>query len=462
MRPVLIVAATLLVLAAAGYSWTRARDPLPTPVPAVPLDEAPNLVVVILDAARADHFGSYGYERPTTPRMDEIAAESWVFRRAYSECANTSCSIANLVTGLSFLEIGTPEVAWAIPSEVTTLAEMLHETGYFTVSLSANANNSRARQTDQGFDEFRELWGDKGNNLDPHLLTRLASEAIERTPPDRPFYLQAHYLPPHFPYAPTEEFDLFSDPDYRGFVDMETHATWYDLELRKNPEAFDAADLRQLIALYDGNLRMVDDAVGRLADFLRERGLWDETVFLITADHGEAFYEHGRLGHNAHLYDEMVHVPFVLWLPPALQTAPVDVGRIVQLADILPTFAALAGARRPEGTLGVDLLNAPADPERLIFHRIRHANRAFMYGVQSLEWKLLAHPRRPDEPELYDLVADPDETTNLASSRAKVRKRLDAALRQHTRLMAERPIHIREVELPNQDIEQLRALGYID
>ena len=168
--------------------------------------DRPNILIIILDAARAANFGAHGYARDTTPYIDRLVAEGLVFRSAFSECPNTSCSIPNLISGLPFIDIGPPDTDRRLDDRITTLAESLGALGYWTIGISSSPNNSVARNSSQGFAEFHEMWAWPGNarrhpdRRDPHRLSQRAIEALHDAPADQPVMMQLHYIPPHEPY----------------------------------------------------------------------------------------------------------------------------------------------------------------------------------------------------------------------------------------------------------------------
>lgn len=412
----------------------------------------PDILLIILDAARADHFGSAGYERDTTPNIDLLAAESLVFDRAYSECANTSCSIPNLISGVSFMNLGAALDGKRIPDEITTLAEYVGPLGYRTIGLSANPNNSESRNSHQGFDHFERLWG-------AHRQAELAARLIEKTPDDQPLYLQLHLLPPHEPYMPGEAFDLFTDPSYRGPVHPELGLRRY----KRGLATFSPTDLEQLIALYDGNLRMADDAVGAVFRAMKRHGRWENALVLVTSDHGEAFGEHGTFQHSSTVFDEMLHVPFILRLPDGEIPATVDTARPVALADAVPTLLGyLALEPRPE-VWGSDLLATPtaATEERYLYHRTAHRKRPLL-AIRDARWKAITG-RGMRETILFDLEADPNEQNNLASARPDLFSGLALRLRDFMIDLESRvPRPTEDVELSREEVELLRTLGYVE
>ena len=438
-------------------SEPRAEATIPTRI--LPPEPLPNILLIVLDAARAGNFGAYGYSRNTTPAIDGLAAEELVFSRAFSECPNTSCSVPNLISGTQFVKVG-PVGDWhRLDDRMITLAEYLRRVGYRTIALSASPNNGKARNSHQGFDEFHELWlwpGHRRNHpqrIDPHRLTRLALEALEKEKPATPVFMALHYIPPHEPYEPKPEFDLFGDPAYEGPI---RPGTMFRGRLERPA---DPADLARMTSLYDGNLRMADDAVGELFDGWRRLGRWNDALVLVTSDHGETFFEHGRQGHNATLYNEMLHVPFILRLPGRHVPSDVKRDRLVILSDVVPTILGQVGLVPDAAVGGVDLLRAAdASEHRVIFHRHTDGRQ---FAVHTRKWKAILAPGSARASMLFDLENDPGETVNIVEDRPLVFHGLAALLRRH--ILASQRLNLdgSQVELPEADIRALRSLGYL-
>ena len=416
-------------------------------------DELPNVALLVLDAAHADHFGIYGYDRDTTPRVDAFAADALVFRRATAECPYTMCSMPNLFSGLSFFEHGLTVRGLRLDPGVQTLAEILDELGYVTLGFTSNPNNSSVTATDQGFDEFSEIWETHPSFLNDAASQRLAAGV------EGPFFLMLHYVPPHEPYDPDPQYDLFGDPAYSGPItpDREQTRAIYSGELE-----VDDADIEQLEALYDGNLRMGDAALGEIFDLLREHGMWDDTLVIVTSDHGEAFMEHGKVGHNTTLYEEMLHVPLVVRVPPRLRSRlpeSIDLDRLAALGDVTPTLAALLGHAPPTASRGIDLFTAPEDPDRLAFLRSAQPYVTLL-GARSERFKAIVKPPFAD-PELYDLVEDPEEQHNLAFERPLLHAALLLFLDREMARPAPLVATPRGERLTEKDEAMLKALGYL-
>ncbi len=447
----------LLDLYLEGRAGGGATDDSSTTVEA-PSSVRPDVILILLDAARGDRFPGWNYPRPTMPFIETLSRRALSFRYAFSECPTTSCSIPALITGVPFLPGGQVGGGLQLADGLTTLAEYLRQEGYRTVGFSATPNNSASRNHDQGFDEFRELWGRGNPDHGPFSMSRLASEVIRDQPADLPLFLQLHYLPPHQPYDPEPEFDRFTDPDYDGPIRPDMSLKPYSLGLQE----LAGDDLDHLIGLYDGNLSVADAAVRQVVETLEEEGRLDNSLLIITSDHGEAFMEHGRQGHNTTLFDEMLHVPLMVRLPRGEVPGEIDQDRLASVLDIVPTTLALVGVE-PRGEVGgIDLLDIPADPRRprTLFFRTSHP-RNYMVAARTPAWKAISWPRSGVQ-MLFDLARDPGETQNLIGARPLVWASLGLRLRQHLgeRLQPELAGH--EVEVSDEAEEALRALGYLD
>jgi arylsulfatase A-like enzyme len=418
----------------------------------------PDIVLITLDASRPDRFSCYGYDRPTTPNIDRLGEESLVFTNVFALSPNTRISVPTMITGFSYLNHQVTEDDSTLGDEATTLAEYLQEAGYRTACFSANPNNSRAIGDDQGYDEFFELWTEVPRTVSKkaEFLTERALEWLAGFDDAQPLHLQLHFIPPHAPYEPAPEFDLFTDPAYDGWCDGTPNTLrTIDKAIRRVNDA----DLAQITALYDGNLRAVDASVARVLDALKSRERWQDTVVLVTSDHGEAFFEHRRMLHNNTVYDEMLRVPFILRLPGGRHPDGLDLNRPATLADIVPTLLATASLQ-PSTTLdGADLLQPRAATDA----HILVARTAYYYPLRALRtprWKLVL--TTSGQARLYDLAFDPGEHQNVGFENLPTLVGLGQLLTQ--RLMAQPSIAGTRstTDAPLADQEMLKALGYVE
>jgi arylsulfatase A-like enzyme len=421
----------------------------------------PDLVLITLDAAREDHFSCYGYGRPTTPKIDRFAGRALVFKDAFALAPYTLCSVPTMITGLSFLDHGVLRHQDTLSPDVTTLAEQLQAAGYRTACFSATPNNSIAKGFDQGYQEFFELWKEapRSTSRRASYVTGRVVEWLESVDPSTPLHLQVHYVPPHAPYTPPSVFDLFTDPTYAGPCDGK-FGTLVGLEAG----TVDPGDgcLDHVIGLYDGNLRFADAAVGRLLAVLRARPRWRDTVVLITADHGEAFLEHGFTGHNSTVYDEMLHVPFILRVPGWMDTSQVDTDGIVTLADIVPTLLGAAGITPGDRLAGVNLLSrgGGAGDRRQRYFVATNTNIPPELGIRTSHWKAILLPS--GQGRLYDLEEDPVETSNLVFDDPVTFAGLGLILTERATRYASVAPSGETAHITDEDREMLRALGYLD
>jgi len=373
-----------------------------------------NLLYIVIDTLRADHLGPYGYEPPTSPTLDQFAKRSLVFERAYSAAPWTKPSVASMFTSLyppqhRVLSEGTDN---QLALSLTTFPEVLQEHGYRTLAISENPHVQPQTGFDQGFDRFERVRGYK--TFKGHADTG-AEKAIRwlGEPSQDPFFLYLHFLDPHGPYTPLDEFAgdfLAGLPEESGrrltkgkvggMIDGEELVT-----------QLSEGELTYLEALYDAEIREVDAALATLFAFLSDAGHWENTIVLLTSDHGEEFLDHGSIRHGYRLYEESVHVPLMLALPgrPA--------GRIERVAaqhvDLAPTLLTALGLPVPPVFRGRDLLAAAdspgQEPDVLLSTDWRDIGR---WAVRRGDWKLIVHEDQ-DRRQLFNLGDDPHEQNDL-------------------------------------------------
>jgi len=419
----------------------------------------PNLLLVVVDTLRADHLGTYGHGEDTSPRIDELAGQGVVFERMYSQAPWTKPSVASLFTSLyppqhQVLEEGTDN---RLASSLTTLAEVLADAGYRTGAVSQNPHIQANTGFDQGFGEFHGLSGyvsgvDEMLDAGRGFLDREAG---------RPFFLYMHFLDPHGPYAPPPKLrKRFLGERETKKARVVSGRVGKMLEGEELSIELEAGDLDYLEALYDAEIRWVDVAVGRLLDHLEERGLADDTVVLLTADHGEEFMDHGTLKHGYQLYEESVHVPLIV-RAPGVEPRRVD-RMVAQHVDLAPTVLDLLGQPVPSAAQGRSLRpwlegRETAGPETaLLGTSWREIDR---FAVREGSWKLVRHADQ-GRTELYDLASDPTERKNVAGDHPDVVERLSQAYTDATSpidgVTPDDAFGARDPELERR----LRAIGY--
>lgn len=452
-RSVLVAALACapLALGCAGPSGPSAR-----PAPG-------GILLLVLDCLRADYLGSYGAELPASPRLDALAAESVLFERAWSQGSWTRPSLPTLLTGLYPSEHGLTDEfelgagrsqskleARTLAPEAETLAEGLAAKGYRTALFGDQGQLSRTFRLDQGFGEYRSRLG-SAEHIRSRFETWLGAQE------SAPFFAYLHFLDLHWPYCPRDTYGAL-DPGSRNFC-----ANWRELGIRlfKGDEKLSPADLRALRARYAEELLGLDAELGKLFDTLRARGRFDETLIVVTSDHGEELFDHGRTRHGHTLYEELLHVPFV-WKLPKSWAAPGGrrIPGLVETRSLAPTLLEAAGAAIPQRVTAPSLLPWLLDPQRTgapVEAAVAESNG--MYAVRDERYKLIVDTGRKTT-QLFDLVADPAETRDLAPSDRPRVAELERRLRAWRERLDPLPLRAGE-EVDAASVEELRALGYI-
>ena len=423
----------------------------------------PDIIMIVLDAARADHFGyPYGYIRDTIPEITRNLSGSLFFKNAMAQAPYTVCSVPTMITGLSFTIHRVTELDDRLSPQETTLAEYLADFNYHCLCYSATVNHSKRLGFDQGYAEFFQAWKQGVSyetSIDPFFLTQKVVERIQEGFLQKPVFLMLHYVPPHSPYHPSSEFNRFTDPGYDGPCDGSVD---YISSLRKENTVPDKADIEALAALYDGNLLMVDHAIGRLLNQLKQSGMWERSLIIITSDHGEAFFEHGKPEHNSTLYQEMIHVPLVFKLPSGMSHEGINTDQLVSLEDLVPTILGILKRVPDSRVSGIDLIKSSGDgsnsSRRLI---MRTVSARGYYGLRIGDWKLIHH-RSGSRIELYNLKEDPGEKNNRLLD--------DPVFSAHFCLILEDELQprpgvspARKQKVLDKDTEEmLKTLGYTD
>ncbi len=410
----------------------------------------PNIVILAIDTLRADHLGCYGYRKPTSPAIDALASESLLFERAFAAGIPTTPSFTTLYTGLHPYRHGivTHSGNRRLSDRLLLMPQLLKERGYVTAACDNLVVQGEGRGSwfARGYDHYSGFlyrpFGKQSANLTDRALSLIDEYASPEA--SAPLFLFLHYWDPHTPYGPQPPFDTLHYHPGEGPVDMadvrRIHPEYYDaflgdMKLRR-PD-----DYAYVVAQYDGEISQVDVEVGRIVAALKARGCWENTIFILMADHGECFGEgHFYFDHHG-LYDAVIRVALLMRLPGV---GPSRLAALVSTEDILPTLAELVGLRAPPyewtGASFVQAIDGRADAGRKeIF--LAESTRQASLGLRTDDWKLIlpivaddtgrplpdfyGRPRDP-APLLFDLKADPGEEHDLHDERPdKLRELLD-------------------------------------
>lgn len=432
-----------------------------------------NVILITLDTVRADFVSCYGVHANVTPNLDALAAAGTRFDMAISTAGVTPVSHASILTGLNNqsheLRVLAAESGYTLPKDVPTLATVLANQGYHTVAVHSAFPVSRNFGFERGFEVFEDLntelvhlsneakqvksiWDVKNFQRRSDETTALVERSLRA---QEPFFLWLHYWDPH-------DFDKLPPAE----------------RLEPREKFFDESGepLRPGIELYKEELKYQDEQIGRLFKWLKERKLDENTIVVITADHGQGLHEHGWAAHRL-LYQEQVHVPLILVAPGATQRPVVT--ELVRTIDVYPTVLDYLGLKAPKAVEGRSLralIEGRADEKRIAFadqingydtnagmaYREDRKHDQFLY--MALDWphKLIYRPLHPEHSELYDLGADPDEARNLYATepeRATQLRRELAKARPWVRGPFEKAGSAGQDEAARA---ALRDLGYVD
>ncbi len=455
-----LAASILLSIAAA---WGAGRLPLESRQhPA----RTPNVVLIGLDTLRADRTSVSGEETAgsLTPNLARLASRGVTFRHAISQAPWTLPAFSSVHTGLYPHEHGAISLAGSLPRRAVTLAEVLRESGYLTAGVVSGNYVTRRVGLDQGFDRFdeRNVLGAAG--LTSAGVTREALRFLDRRRAG-PFFLWAHYFDPHFEYRDHGDFALADD--YRGWVRDVAGDKGGLLRMR---QLFAPRDVGYLRDLYDEEILHMDAEVGRLLRGLSARGLTDDTMIVVVADHGEEFFERGWLGHGTSLHDELIRVPLVVVAPGLEAPEPVYQPTVETRSVYWTVLEYLGIGRRPPPgahpllpAFGVAGEPPPAEAFSTVWRPdapVDSGKRMLLACYQTDDWKLVYDRGRGLE-QLYDLAADPAESENLVdleTARAgEMRDKLSAWLE---RMLGQAPAGTLH-ELTEAEMEALKSLGYL-
>ncbi len=362
----------------------------------------PDILLIVLDTTAAEHLSCYGYERGTTPVIDSLASSGTMWANAQAQAPWTLPAMTSILTGLTVKTHGCRNypglTTCGLDPELPTLTTILLENGYRTAAFVNINYLGEVYGLNRDFQHFcydGEGHGRARVTVDS-LLAWLDSDDFKT-----PFFVFFHLFDPHLPYDPPEGYDMTFEPSgARGITDWR----------QDDSGAFFPQQVPHLINMYDGELRWTDSQLGRLFEGLRERGLTDDLIIVLTADHGEEFLQHGDWGHGPNLYQHVLHVPLI-FSGHGIPAGAVDSTTVGQI-DILPTLLNLAGIPVPDREEGLDLMG-PIPPDRPVYSS-GVFNDSTQASVVCCRDKVIWSPI-DDHSEMFDLESDPQELEPMAA-----------------------------------------------
>lgn len=447
-----------------------------------------NVLLILIDALRVDHLGISGYCRDTSPNIDRLAKDGVFFRNAFSTIARTDPSIISLFTGKYPHSTGVRFLTDRYDNSSPTIPEILHEKGYYALGQDVEMIGAGL---DAGFNSFNPIlwrienkakravikcfdWDYKADVAE--TLTDFAIGNINKLK-SRNFFMYLHYIGSHWPYCPPEPYASMFDPDYKGSHDFNL----VDGPVKRRDLIFNnqlpREQIEHAIAHYDGTIRHVDAAVGRLIAHLKKIGIYNDTLIILSSDHAESLGEHNLFfSHGDYLYDVELNVPLVIKDSSIKHKV---INEQVQLTDIFPTVLELVNIEYKEKIDGVSLIpliKSGKYGRKYVFAEsgesyFKENKRRYFDGlkgkwrmVRTDEWKLVYIPH-PDNDiyELYNVKNDPYETVNRIGTESEVFEELKQKL---FLWMEKRDLNndkTPELIKGREKVkERLKALGYLD
>ncbi|HEX7476220.1 MAG TPA: sulfatase [Polyangiales bacterium] len=428
---------------------------LPTPAP------ARNLLIVLVDTLRPDRLAAYNpHTRVRTPGLGRFLPEAALMLDARAQENWTKPSVATLLTSLLPWQhhVGSDEAV--LPPSAQTLAEVLRERGFYTGAFVANGYICEKFGFAQGFRDYRNYLHEGRPNVAQYVAADVLAW-LDARPANQPFFLYVHTVDPHVPYKPPPHFVAMYDPaPYSGPIDF--HGNHNLLEkIKAGTQPIDARDREHLLALYDAEVSYHDAYLGVILDGLKARGLDENTVVVITSDHGEEFWEHGSVGHGHTVFDELLHIPLIVHVP-GMAGGGRGVTGDVGLVDVEPTVLQALGQSIPSTLSGQSflpqLLGEQPDAPRFTVSGFMDGWRALATGRVKLVQQGLRHAR------LYDTLHDPGEHHDLAADHP-ITLRYAHALLGLALGPARGPgvgtaLPVTTTDLDAATLAQLRSLGY--
>jgi len=439
----------------------------------------PNVLLVTIDTLRADHLGCYGYSKPVSPTLDRLAEKGVRFEYATVPRALTWPSLNSLWTGLYPLSHGVRDGMQSMNPDIITLGRIFSENGYQTGAFVTNFFPER-----YGFEVFENSFrqGKYQAEWDEKATERALAWLRERS--GGPFFCWVHYIGPHTPYDPRPAYASRFAPGafkYSGTIDELKSITIHR-------EALSDEQLQHLIDRYDAQIAEVDNQVARLVDWLEEEGDWENTLLVLTADHGEELFEHHHyFAHAGSIYEGSLRIPLIVVQPKRFEAGQVR-RELVEILDLFPTLLDGASLRTPHtnqllsqspvppgGQSLLPLLEAPAPAgsaiapqwDRYTFSELSVGDKT-LFAVRNREWKMILNPEQAEvrpyrdtfyttaRRELYRLGEDPKEQNNVIDQHPQVTKRMEKAFEQWLEACDALPVE----ELGADALEAMKAMGY--
>ncbi len=436
-----------------------------------------NVILIVVDSLRADHLNTYGYVPETSPNIDKFAQNAIVFENHISQCSWTLPSHATMFLGQNPSAHGVDHNFERIREDATTFPYVLQQAGFKTRGMSHAPLLEKSYGLQRGFDVYDDSLSTERKWKSWRVVTnngmlKRAVTALDDVQQD-PFMMFVHLWDVHYDYNPRHPYDDYFDPEYSG--NLNTFHWVYNDKVRKR---ISNRDKQYVISQYDGEIAWTDHYLGRFFQILEERGLMDNSVVILTADHGEEFFEHGLTCHNHSNFLELVHVPFIVHVPGLEEQVRVPCR--TAMVDLFPTALEFADVPPPEGVelQGRSLLelvrdDTTCDPERPILtetvwskhHVSLKTKKGYEIGMYRGDYMVSRRLSKPTSDWLFDLSTDPGQLHNLAEDEPELFEYLSEIM--HQQAVENSRIHGeagqgRHKKIDRKSMDTLQSLGYVE
>jgi len=418
----------------------------------------PNIILISLDACRSDYIGCYGHTNDTSPFLDEVAGKGILFSNAFVNTHGTTPSHTTILTSLYqethrvefSSKIGPISERRPIPLEAKQIQEILQSNGYLTIGVTGGGNMNGRLGFNRGFDDFYDQ---------PMSIEKQSAKLLElvdkHNDGNKPVFMFFHTYEVHSPYkAPLEYRNQFTkhesnfDPTSENLLKVANTSSVLSLE-----------DLAYIREQYEAEIKYTDDTLRNMLTELGKRKLMDNAMVVIMADHGEEFAEHGGMLHRGNLYEELLHIPLIIW-GSQVESGKKD-RRIVSCIDIAPTILTAARIAVPDEMMGRNLLGSEkkldSEGEEVVFSQFRNEK----YSARTLEWKLICS-RNFSRRELYNLLEDSAEMDNRAAKNKPVADYLEREIKEWLKGLPRLNDSEKVITVNKREQQQLKALGYVE
>ena len=420
-----------------------------------------NIILISIDTLRADHLHCYGYKYMTSPNIDNFAKKSLFFEYAYCPIPKTSASFASMMTGLHpFIHKTKPNRGY-LKKKYQTLAETMKSNGYNNIAIVDNANLSKKFFFNQGFDKYVEVWEEVEEKTQSTQFITQKILSFLKNKPKHPFFLWANYIEPHTPYIPPKPF-IEERPKGRNILKVRKKIIAAMRKIIKERSIYDEG---YYISLYDGAVKYVDSEIGKIIRLYFKMKYNKNTIFIISADHGEDlgeknfYFNHGPLTFNA-----ASRVPLILYIPEK------NYRRIktpVSIMDIYPTILKLLKIKTPYSIQGMDLLNARINRALYIYGQTGTYSVVMNSNHYISVFPKLSKKLNLKKKHLYNIYLDPYETKNIYMNNQNIAdalsKKYSIYFKTHGYLKQSNKKKLKKEKksLSKKELKSLKTLGYL-